>query len=107
MMEVKDIGTDVLGRVVISKSGRDMGKPFVIIGIINERYLIICDGDLRKVEHPKKKNIRHLSFTSMQAHEVLEYLRKGEKPPNHVIKKNIRQLIDKRINHGEGGLENG
>ncbi|MEQ8201786.1 MAG: KOW domain-containing RNA-binding protein [Syntrophomonadaceae bacterium] len=104
---MKDIGTDVLGKVVISKSGRDKDKAFVIIGILNERHLIVCDGDIRKIENPKKKNIRHLNFTSMQAHDVLEYLRKGEKPPNHVIRKNIKQLIDKGLSHGEGGLENG
>jgi len=106
-MEVKDIGTDILGKVVISRSGRDMGKAFVIIGILNERFLLICDGDIRKIENPKKKNIRHLNFTSMQAHDVLEYLRKGEKPPDHVIRKSIKKLIDKGLNIGEGGLENG
>jgi len=106
-MEVKDIVTDILGKVVISKSGRDMGKAFVVIGILNERFLLICDGDIRKIENPKKKNIRHLNFTSMQAHDVLEYLRKGEKPPNHVIKKSIKKLIDKGLDLGEGGLENG
>ncbi len=84
-----------------------MGKAFVVIGVINERFLSICDGELRKMENPKKKNICHVQMTSMKANEVLEYLRKGEKPPNHVIKKNIKQLIDKGLNHGEGGLENG
>jgi hypothetical protein len=43
----------------------------------------------------------------MQAHDVLEYLQKGEKPPNHIIKKSLKQLIDKGLNLGEGGLENG
>ncbi|HRY12960.1 MAG TPA: KOW domain-containing RNA-binding protein [Syntrophomonadaceae bacterium] len=106
-MEVKDIGIDILGKVVISKSGRDKGKAFVVIGILNERFLLICDGDIRKIENPKKKNTRHLSFTSMQAHDVLEYLQKGEKPPNHIIRKSLKQLIDKGLNLGEGGLENG
>ena len=93
--------------MVISKSGRDMGKAFVVTSVINERFLFICDGDLRRIEKPKKKNIRHLQITSMQAYDVLEYLRKGEKPPNHVIKKNLKKLIDKGLNRGEGGQENG
>jgi len=101
------IGTDILGKVVISKSGRDRGKAFVVVGVLNERFLIVCDGDIRKIENPKKKNIKHLNVTSMQAYDVLEYLRKSEKPPNHIIKKNIKQLLDKGLNHGEGGLENG
>lgn len=84
-----------------------MGKAFVVISVINERFLVICDGDIRKIENPKKKNIRHLNVTSMQAYDVLEYLQKGDMPPNHIIKKNIKQLIDKGLNRGEGGLENG
>ncbi len=84
-----------------------MGKAFVVTGVINERFLFICDGEIRKIENPKKKNIRHLQITSMRADDVLDYLRKGEKPPNHVIKKNLRQLIDKGLNRGEGGQEDG
>lgn len=84
-----------------------MGKAFVVTGVVNERFLFICDGQIRKIENPKKKNIRHVQITSMKAYDVLEYLRKGEKPPNHVIKKNLKQLIDKDLNRGEGGQEDG
>jgi len=103
-MEVSEISNDMLGRLVISKSGRDLGKPFVVIKVMNERYLLICDGELRKIEKPKKKNFKHLRITSLRAHEVLEILLSGGIPSNHVIKKNIGHLLN---NSGEGGLESG
>lgn len=103
-MEVSKISDDILGKLVISKSGRDLGKPFVVIKVINEKYLLICDGDIRKIEKPKKKNIRHVRITSLRADEVAKILHSGTIPANHVIKKNIRNLLD---NSGEGGLESG
>lgn len=93
--------------MVISKSGRDLGKVFVVVRVINERYLSLSDGDLRKIENPKKKNIRHLQVTSIQAEEVLDCLHKGEIPANHVIKKSLKQIFDKGLIRGEGGLRSG
>jgi ribosomal protein L14E/L6E/L27E len=93
--------------VVISKSGRDLGKAFVVVRVINERYLSLSDGDLRKIENPKKKNIRHVQVTSLRAEEVLDCLHKGDIPANHVIKKNLKQIFDKGLIRGEGGLRSG
>ena len=53
----------VLGQVVYSKAGRDAGKIFIITGIIDASYVYISDGDLRRVENPKKKKIKHLVIT--------------------------------------------
>jgi hypothetical protein len=106
-MEVCKISDDIIGRVVISKSGRDQGKAFVVVKVINDRYLSICDGDLRKIENPKKKNIRHLHFTHLQADEVLDCFHKGDIPENHIIKRNIKRILDKGIISGEGGLVSG
>ena len=93
--------------MVISKSGRDQGKSFVVVKVINDRYVSISDGDLRKIENSKKKNVRHLLFTHLRADDVLDCLHKGEIPANHVIKKNIKRILDKGIISGEGGLISG
>ncbi|MEG1257337.1 KOW domain-containing RNA-binding protein [Clostridium sp.] len=60
----------LLGKVVHSKSGRDKGKHFIIIGIIDAEYVYISDGDLRKIEKPKKKKIKHLVFTNILAEDI-------------------------------------
>lgn len=52
-----------IGQVVLSKAGRDKDKPFVITGF-DEKFVLICDGKERPLERPKKKNPRHLQFTS-------------------------------------------
>ena len=46
---------EYIGRVVYSKAGRDAERPFIVVDGINDSYLLIVDGSLRKIEKPKKK----------------------------------------------------
>jgi LSU ribosomal protein L14E len=45
-----------IGRIVKSKAGRDKDRIFIIVGVADEKHVLIADGDLRKIEKPKKKN---------------------------------------------------
>ncbi len=86
------INTDYIGRVAISKSGRDESKNFIIIGIINENYVYISDGDLRPVEKPKKKKIKHLTITDTVADYIKSLLQAGDKVNNSAIKKYLQSM---------------
>ena len=50
-----------VGRVVLSRAGRDQGHYFVIVDVIDENYVAIANGCQRKVDNPKKKKIKHLA----------------------------------------------
>lgn len=52
-----------IGKIVISKSGRDKGEWFVIVKI-EDSYIYIADGKIRKLENPKRKNPKHLQKTN-------------------------------------------
>jgi hypothetical protein len=71
---------DKQGRVVISKSGRDKGRMFVVVQVVNDRFVMLVDGDLRKIENPKLKNLNHIQFTGMKAEDVIDCLARGETP---------------------------
>ncbi|GAA0116395.1 KOW domain-containing RNA-binding protein [Clostridium senegalense] len=77
----------LLGKVVHSKSGRDRNRYFIIVGILNEDYVYISDGDLRKIEKPKKKKIKHLIFTDMIAQDIKELITNNKKVSNSMIRK--------------------
>lgn len=83
---------DLIGRVVYSKSGRDKGRIMVIIDRINDQYWVVADGDLRRVENPKIKNIKHLQLTRVKADSMAEGLARGELPENHVIRNYLAAL---------------
>ncbi|MDO5559096.1 MAG: KOW domain-containing RNA-binding protein [Oscillospiraceae bacterium] len=54
----------VKGIVVKAIAGRDKGGYFVVKDYAdNASYAMIADGKRRKLESPKKKNLRHLMFT--------------------------------------------
>ncbi len=51
------------GQIVISRAGRDKDKRFLIYKILDESYVLVVDGNLRKIQKPKKKKIKHLILT--------------------------------------------
>jgi ribosomal protein L14E/L6E/L27E len=53
--------TDIkIGQIVKSKAGRDKGRIFIVCSVADEQNVLVCDGDLRKLDSPKKKKIKHL-----------------------------------------------
>ena len=76
----------LLGKVVHSKAGRDMHKEFIVVSILNNEYVYISDGDLRKIEKPKKKKVKHLIFTDTVAEEIRDLILSKEEVTNSKIK---------------------
>lgn len=58
------------GQVVISKAGRDKKRRFIVKSIIDENHVYISDGDLRKIEKPKKKKLKHIKVTNIIADTI-------------------------------------
>ncbi len=46
-----------VGRVAVSKAGRDKGRAFVILELADKDHVLIADGKLRKLEKPKRKSL--------------------------------------------------
>lgn len=51
-----------VGQVVLSKAGRDKGRVFLISEIVDPTFVKVVDGDLRKLEKPKLKKMKHLAI---------------------------------------------
>ena len=54
---------DIKGRIVRVKAGREKNSWMVVLHR-DEKYLYLADGKERKLEKPKKKNIKHISITA-------------------------------------------
>lgn len=83
------------GQIVYSTAGRDEGRKFIILSIIDDNYVYISDGDLRKVDKPKKKKFKHLKSTGMVAEPIKEKLLSNIKVEDFEIKKFIALLSKK------------
>lgn len=53
------------GRVVLSTQGRDEGRYFVVLQVIDDQFVLMADGLTRKIAHPKKKKVKHLRAKPM------------------------------------------
>lgn len=67
----------VLGRVVVSRAGRDRGRAFLIVGVVDEAHVLLSDGATRRLARPKKKKLMHLRIEPAVAGEIAESLRVG------------------------------
>ena len=62
IIEVKSLqNNDLIGKVVLSKTGRDKGHLYVIIGHLSDSYVILSNGSTKTVQMPKQKNLKHIS----------------------------------------------
>lgn len=81
-----------LGQIVISRAGRDTGKKFVVIKVLDLLFVEVSDGDLRRIEKPKKKKIKHLEFTNEKVESLAEKLKSNSKITNAEIRKALAGL---------------
>ena len=77
------------GQLVISKAGRDKGKIFVIISL-EEEYVYLVDGVLRRLEKPKRKKIKHIQPTSIVDELIEAKLNNNQKMLNAEFRKTIQ-----------------
>ena|SRR5690625_2270653 len=70
----EEMVTPQIGQIVRVTHGREQNKIAVIIDIIDDRYVLLADGDKRKYDRPKKKNINHFEGTPFISQEVRESL---------------------------------
>lgn len=50
------------GQLVSSTQGRDAGRYYLVLALIEDGFVLVTDGEYRGVENPKKKNRKHLQF---------------------------------------------
>jgi ribosomal protein L14E/L6E/L27E len=59
-----------IGSIVFSRAGRDAGKFFIVVEIVDDKFVRIADGRMRPLSRPKLKKIKHLKATG-DIHEKL------------------------------------
>lgn len=70
------------GQIVKILKGRDAGQYAVIVSIEDSRFVWIADGDKRKFDGAKKKNVLHLEPQSYISSEVVNSLQESGRVTN-------------------------
>ncbi|MEG2936346.1 MAG: hypothetical protein RR844_07635 [Clostridium sp.] len=77
---------DLIGKIVLSKAGRDTNHLYVIIGQVDENYVLLSNGNTKKVEKPKKKKLKHLSIIENMNDEIKSAIMNNDKSTDLRIK---------------------
>ena len=76
------------GQIVFSKCGHDKTLPFIVIAVDGE-YLYFADGKNRRLEHPKRKKIKHVQKTN----HVCEDIKKKLEDKSYLLDADILKAI--------------
>lgn len=93
-----------VGQLVTSSAGRDKGKPFFVIRIVDDRFIDVADGDLRSIDKPKRKNVRHVKPHRIVHEELARLLRANERPTDDMLRRLLASTIAAALD-GEGSEE--
>lgn len=92
-----------IGQIVEVLKGRDAGKLAVILSVLDERFVMIADGDKRKFDQPKKKNLLHLKLYDRISSEVASSL----SDTGRVTNGKLRYAVQSVLNEQNGTHEKG
>lgn len=82
-----------IGQLVSSIQGRDSGMFYLVVQIENESRVRVADGEGRKVEKPKIKNIKHLKFYNIVAGHIFEKAQLGKRVTSEDVRKELKSLV--------------
>lgn len=85
-----------IGQIVKVLRGRDLGKYAVIVNIIDQRFVMIVDGDKRKFDQPKRKNLIHLMLQDEISSEVVNSLRENGRVTNGKLRFAISKFAESK-----------
>ncbi|MBE7031709.1 MAG: RNA-binding protein [Ruminococcaceae bacterium] len=85
-----------MGDIVLSKAGRDSGRYFVVVAV-DGIFVYICDGDLHKIDKPKKKKIKHVKPTEGKSEYVAAKLVEESKVTNTELRRAISEFEEQAL----------
>lgn len=79
-----------VGQFVCSTKGRDRGRFYLVIEVIDEGFVYLIDGLKRRMENPKRKNKNHLKVMPLTSEVLAIQWESGQR----VNDAEVRRVID-------------
>lgn len=84
-----------IGAVVRSRAGRDKERYFLVTQVDNN-YAMLVDGDLRKIEKPKRKKLKHVEYKGDIIHLLKGKIENGVRISNAEVRKLLSLYIEEK-----------
>jgi ribosomal protein L14E/L6E/L27E len=82
------------GRLVKSVMGRDRGRFYLVLNQADLSRVQVADGEVRKVENPKKKKLKHLKIYDLVASDLFTKAKSGKRITNVDIRQELKNLLE-------------
>ena len=82
---------NLIGRLVHSIQGRDNGKYYLVWRELENGFVLLVDGDNRKILNPKKKSVKHLEITDVVLDNIRTKILENKKIFDAEIYSNIKK----------------
>jgi len=78
---------------VKSIAGRDKNDYFAVLEVVDDKYILICDGKGRSIDKPKRKKIKHVVDMECELIRIKEKMNEAKKISNSDIRKAIKSAL--------------
>jgi len=85
-----------IGRIVRILRGKDRDGYAVIVGLVDDRFVLIADGDKRRFDEPKKKNLLHLELLPAVSSEVADSMEETGRVTNAKLRFAVQKYIERK-----------
>lgn len=83
-----------VGQVVRILRGREAGQYAVVIRNVDKRFVYLADGEKRKYDRPKKKNVLHIEVTDFISEDVQNSLLNTGRVTNGKLRFTIYKFVE-------------
>lgn len=80
-------------QIVRSLSGHDKDQLFCVLAL-DGSFVLLADGKRRRVENPKRKNVKHVACVGEFNHPTIEKVRAGEPVRNRELRAALAAIRD-------------
>ncbi|WP_027964818.1 KOW domain-containing RNA-binding protein [Halalkalibacillus halophilus] len=96
-------GSPKLGQLVKIKQGREMDQFAIIIDIVDEKFILLADGEKRKFNRPKRKNLHHVKLIDYVSEEVESSLQETGRVTNGKLRFAISKFVNEWLTDWKKG----
>ncbi len=90
--------------------GREAGQYAVIVGVVDERFVLLADGSRRTFDVPKRKNVQHIQLLDYISSEVRNSIIETGRVTNGKLRYALTKFANQYVTdskkgepiHGEG-----
>lgn len=83
-----------IGQVVRIVQGREADQFAIVIQVLDDRFVLLADGEKRKYDRPKKKNLHHIELVDYISPEVQSSLLETGRVTNGKLRFAISKFVN-------------